>query len=179
MASFAELGYEATSNRVIADRAGLTPAAVHHHFPTKRNLMFEVHATVVDMFIDILGHVNGGNATPAERIARLLRSLHAAVGNDTRAVTFGLVAREEGRRYAELQELTTDSDTRFTALFDDIASGVPADCRWDDADLTATLSVVTLGLAAVSLDMDETSHEEVTDLCCRLFAASLSEHAIP
>ncbi len=35
---FAELGFHATTTRDISSRAGLSPAAVYYHFPSKADL---------------------------------------------------------------------------------------------------------------------------------------------
>lgn len=45
IALFAEFGYEATSIRAIAARAGVDPALVHHYFGAKKQL----HATVLQL----------------------------------------------------------------------------------------------------------------------------------
>src|SRR5262245_7202386 len=45
---FGTYGYVATTNRMVADEAGVTAAAVHHHFGRKKDLMLAVWEATTD-----------------------------------------------------------------------------------------------------------------------------------
>ena len=119
---FAQFGYEATTYRMIAEGTGLTPAAIQHHFDQKKDLMFAIHQRVVDRFLGPMTDASRNDAPCAVRVQRLLVTLHSLIASDREVVAFGLVAREETRRFAELRGLTDDSDARFARLLDDIAA---------------------------------------------------------
>jgi len=71
--AFAERGYQATTTRDIASRAGMSPAALYVHYPSKERLLFEISLYGHNAALDVLRSADTGSA-PADR----LRSLVAA-----------------------------------------------------------------------------------------------------
>ena len=49
---YAERGYEAATNKEIADLAFMTTAALYYHFPSKRDLYLAVHDDARDQHAD-------------------------------------------------------------------------------------------------------------------------------
>src|ERR1700689_3218095 len=43
---FSEQGYRETSNRMIAEKAGVTPGTIYHYFENKRDLFLSVHREI-------------------------------------------------------------------------------------------------------------------------------------
>jgi len=71
--AFAERGFQATTTRDIASRAGMSPAALYVHYPSKERLLFEISLYGHNAALAILQSADVGD-TPADR----LRSLVAA-----------------------------------------------------------------------------------------------------
>ncbi|GAA0591001.1 TetR/AcrR family transcriptional regulator [Kribbella sandramycini] len=71
--AFAERGFQATTTRDIASRAGMSPAALYVHYPSKERLLFEISLYGHNAALEILRSADTGGA-PADR----LRSLVAA-----------------------------------------------------------------------------------------------------
>ncbi|MDD7925053.1 TetR/AcrR family transcriptional regulator [Actinomycetospora chibensis] len=83
--AFGELGYDRTTFREIAERAGLTRPAVNHYFPGKRALYDAVFASTQDRVVTagIL------SATPDPDVSvRLSAFLHAAADVDSQDRSF-------------------------------------------------------------------------------------------
>jgi AcrR family transcriptional regulator len=54
--SLAEQGYASTTTRGIAERAGVTPGALHHYFPTKAKLLGETRRHIsAKIMVDVRG----------------------------------------------------------------------------------------------------------------------------
>jgi AcrR family transcriptional regulator len=75
---FAEQGYEATSLREIAERLGVTKAALYYHFKSKEDIVrsfSEDHFTQMDALIDWARQQPAGLATEHEILERYLTIL--------------------------------------------------------------------------------------------------------
>jgi AcrR family transcriptional regulator len=75
---FAEQGYEATSLREIAERLGVTKAALYYHFKSKEDIVrsfSEDHFTRIDALIDWARQQPAGSATRHEILERYLTIL--------------------------------------------------------------------------------------------------------
>lgn len=77
---FSDLGYDATTYQLIADRLGVTRTAVNYHFPNKRTLYQEVVSSKAATIV----HTAAENALSA---STLLDELAAFVGSLTQAHT--------------------------------------------------------------------------------------------
>jgi AcrR family transcriptional regulator len=82
---FLQSGYHGASIRRIADRAGVSPAAVYNHFPGKERLYFEllVERAPQTAAAQVLGGLSGGDTRRLTRqaMAALRDTLHANWGN--------------------------------------------------------------------------------------------------
>ena len=47
---FAEIGYDATTNRLVADAVGITTGAIYHYFPSKKEMYIAAYAEVQEVF---------------------------------------------------------------------------------------------------------------------------------
>src|ERR1700689_4807307 len=56
---FSEQGYEQTSLREIADRLGVTKAALYYHFERKEDILLELHLRVHELGREALERLNG------------------------------------------------------------------------------------------------------------------------
>ena len=55
---FKEQGYDATSLREIAERLGVTKAALYYHFKSKADLLLELHLRLHDLGSDLLDEID-------------------------------------------------------------------------------------------------------------------------
>jgi AcrR family transcriptional regulator len=146
LGAFAEHGYFATTTRDIAQRAGLSPAAVYVHYPSKAEMLAQIchrgHA-------EVLAEIEAALEPPGEPGARVRRFVTVFSSFHARRYTLGRVIQYELRglppeRFREIAALRD----RFEHLIRvELEAGVAAgEFRVDD--ITAT------GIAILSLGID-------------------------
>lgn len=134
---FTEHGYDRTSVRSIADRAGVNQALLFRHFGSKDALYARVAAERA------LSVLHGG--PPEELLERLLRSILAR-GSGPENDLFGSVVRSAGTSEAAAA-VRAELAGAFTAAFAARATGA---ADRDDAELRAELLLAwLLGLSLV------------------------------
>lgn len=90
--SFARKGFHATTTRDIATAAGMSPAALYVHFPSKAALLFEIsrigHERTLELTLDAIA----AGTDPADSIRRMMTDFTAW---HARRHTVGLVVQHE------------------------------------------------------------------------------------
>ncbi|MGV9297281.1 TetR/AcrR family transcriptional regulator [Amycolatopsis sp. NPDC003676] len=121
--SFAERGYHATTTRDIAGAAGMSPAALYVHFPSKAALLFAIsrngHEQTLSLVEDVIGRVTG----PVERMRLLVEDFvawHARRHTVARVVQYELNALPE-KEYQVVAQLRRKIEQRVREV---IADGV-------------------------------------------------------
>ena len=167
--TFAALGYEPTTNKAIADEAGITTGAIYHYFESKRDL----YAAVLDHVSSVIyGRFREAAVGPDLR-ARVHAVLDAAVGlgdSDPSYAAFVVSVPTEAQRHAELADLaavqTRASVDFWTELVEegagDLVKGV------DPAVAIATLRMVSGGLARYASIADADEYHRSVDGLKRL-----------
>ena len=158
-ACFAAYGYEGTSTRMIAERAGLATAALYHHFGKKSDLMIAVHAARNEASYAPMRAAVDAADTFAGKVEALLRSIHELRRSDPEQFVFASVARDEARRHEELREIGEDKE--FEELFADIIRfGVKAGeiASSDAVQARGALAATTFGIAMLGADMTVQAH---------------------
>jgi AcrR family transcriptional regulator len=87
---FAELGYEATRVRHVADRAGVSEGALYRHFPSMEALAQELFAHHFGAYAQRLAQ-DTATGTAEERLRQAVRATLATYRADPAAFTFALV----------------------------------------------------------------------------------------
>lgn len=107
---FAAHGYAATSNRMVAEEAGLAHTAIYNHFGSKARLFTAVFADVQRLLIEELER--SAQAAPAEPPfpRALVDALVALRGSDPSYVEFLASMYVEVRRHPELREVFQDGE---------------------------------------------------------------------
>lgn len=106
-ALFAERGYHATTVRAIAQRAGVNPAMVHHHYGTKEQLFTAALALPINPAEVLAQLLSGPREEVAERLVRFfVRTWRSSeTGSALQTAVRGGVATEDGsamiRHFAE------------------------------------------------------------------------------
>lgn len=171
---FAVHGYAATTNRMIADRAGLTAAAVYHHFGKKPDLMVAVHRATEEIYRHKLEAAVAEPEPFIDKVLALMEVIHETTRDDPEEVIFYAVARDEARRHPELRAI--EEDRTFTRLFADlveagVASGEVAPA--DAVHVRGAIATMATGLAMLARELSVDAHRVATDGAKRLLAGSL------
>jgi AcrR family transcriptional regulator len=137
---FAEQGYEKTSLREIAERLGVTKAALYYHFKSKEDI---VHSLTDDYFAEIdalLDWAKGQPRSDETRLAILDRYVGIVIGGSE---VFRFL--EQNRASMQAMETGKDRFARFRDRLDtlvDLFTGPEAQMR---DRVRATAAVLTVG----------------------------------
>jgi AcrR family transcriptional regulator len=101
---FAELGYDGARVRHIADRAGVSDAALYRHFSSMEALAQELHAQHFRNYAVQLAEVTSAADTTEDRLRKAVRFTLAFYRADPAAFTFALL-----RLHSFLPNLSTDT----------------------------------------------------------------------
>jgi AcrR family transcriptional regulator len=145
--AFLVRGFHAATTREIAERAGMSSAAVYVHWKAKHDLLFEIsrigHQAVLDVVEHALEHASGDPVERVQAFVSAFATWHAENHALARVIQyeFGNLPRRQFRRIVEIRD-------RFEELMrDELAAGVAAGA-FDVEDLEGTM------LAVLSLCID-------------------------
>jgi AcrR family transcriptional regulator len=153
--SFAECGYTATTNRTIAEEAGITTGAIYHYFTSKRHLYETVFTEAEELVSARL--VAARDHAPEDfggRMRAVLEETTAINFDDPSLARFLVTVGTEARRHEELRPLLRllggYNRRIFGPVVDDaMARGeLPADMG--RATLLRVIGVLVAGLSEVS-----------------------------
>lgn len=149
MQLFAERGERGPTLKAVAERAGVSPGLVQHHYKTKQRLLAEVHSWVLEQLVDIGGGLRPGEADLGVNSARFDEFLSANP----------VVADYLRRRL--LDAAGTDSESWFSVAVEqrrnelaDVASGERRDVIAAMAVLVDVAPVLLGPLLQHALDCD-------------------------
>ena len=144
---FAERGFHATTTRDIAARAGLSPAGVYVHFPSKEDLLYAITLTGHEAALEMLREAAAASASPVEALRTTVGNFaqwHAEWFRDARVVQY------------EFPHLSHDHREHILKLRKQINGVVDAILRkgaatgdFDVADVPAT----TLAILSMAVDV--------------------------
>jgi AcrR family transcriptional regulator len=163
--AFADLGYAATTYRLLAERTGLAPSALYNYFESKVELYASAHNEVqVETYAEWILPAITGTTTFVERVDALLASFAAMNAEDPEAARFQAAARIDTARHPELAEIRDGLATQRRNLFADavdlgISTGeIPSRSR---SAVLAMLETLTLGLVEISAQPE--AHRSAVD----------------
>jgi AcrR family transcriptional regulator len=143
--SFADRGYHATTTRDIAAAAGMSPAALYVHFPSKAALLFAISKSGHEQTLTLVESVAGRAESPAERMRKIIEDFvawHARRHTVARVVQYELQALPE-QEYAVVADLRRRIEHLVREV---IAEGVEQG-EFTVGDLrTAARAVLSLGV---------------------------------
>ncbi|WP_344232557.1 TetR/AcrR family transcriptional regulator [Kribbella hippodromi] len=146
--AFAERGYQATTTRDIAARAGMSPAALYVHYPSKERLLFEISLYGHNAALEVLrSAASPDRETPSERLRSLVAAFtawHARHHTIARVVQYELAALSP----EHLAEVATIRRAISSQIEQVLADGV-ADGSFTVTDLPGT----TLAVLSMSIDV--------------------------
>lgn len=145
VAAFAERGYRATTTRDIASRAGMSPAALYVHYPSKEQLLYDISRGGHLGALAVLKAV--GDGTPATRLSEMVAAFttwHAEHHSIARVVQYELAALSPDH----LADVASIRREITGAIESALADGV-ADGSFAVPDLSGT----ALALLSMSIDV--------------------------
>lgn len=154
--AFADLGYAATTYRLLAKRTGLAPSGLYNYFGSKAELYAAVHADVqLENYAGAILPAISDTETFADRIDQLLQSFVTMNTEVPEAARFQAGARTDTARHAELANLGEALPEQRRQLFAEmvdlgITTGELAADRKEE--ILAMLETLTVGLIEVSAE---------------------------
>lgn len=159
--AFAERGFQATTTRDIASRAGMSPAALYVHYSSKERLLFEISLYGHRAALEILRQANaeaeprdaeagvtgGSSWTPADRLRAMVSAFtawHAEHHTIARVVQYELAALSP-EHFAEVATIRR----AISDLVEQVLSDGVADGSFAVEDLPGT----TLAVLSLSIDV--------------------------
>jgi AcrR family transcriptional regulator len=146
---FAEHGYDGTTLRGIARRAGISPAGVYHHFPAKIDILFSLIWHSLRRMVGSTDRaVAAAGARPLDRLRAAVRA-HVAYHVDYQLEAFvGLTELRtfRGERLAAIVELRRHQQRVFDEIVARIAEGNP---RIEYPD-EVSRAIVTMGMSVAN-----------------------------
>lgn len=177
--AFADLGYAATTYRLLAERAELAPSAIYNYYSSKIELYAAVHAEVqLETYAEWILPAIAGTATFATRADALLASFARMNAKDPEAARFQASARIDTARHIELARVGAGLPKQRRRLYAElvdlgIATGeLPASAR---VQTLAMLEALNLGL--VELSADRAAHRQAVEGFRQVLAAMLEHTA--
>jgi AcrR family transcriptional regulator len=120
LVSFAEKGFDGTTNKEIASAAGVTPAAIYHYFPSKADMFVGVCEQISDTIISSISDIASRKGTLVEKIGLLVDATTSLGRSQTPAMVFVTGMWHEALSHPEVREGTSRMQTAFRAAITDI-----------------------------------------------------------
>ncbi len=175
--SFARLGYDATTNKDIADEVGITTGAIYHYFASKADLYVAVYQEVQTHIYEVFEQAIAPYEQFADRIAGALGAAVEINREDSSIAGFVVGVPDERARHPMLEERIAQLQLRshrfFGRLVDDayangeIAADLPPEAVSD------MLIAVTSGLARFSTQVSTERHGAAAAALKRMFDGTL------
>jgi AcrR family transcriptional regulator len=157
--TFSVRGYEMTTNREIATRAGITPGALYHYFGSKLDLYLAVHESTQDLVYSRFSEAIVGRSTFVEQFTAVLDVAHELNRTDASVARFLGAVRVDARRHPEMKvsvEPRTHQREHFFAQMVDVGVRTGEIDRAKRNIVLAYILTVLVGLTdAVSDDVEE------------------------
>ena len=176
--SFAERGYHATTTRDIAGAAGMSPAALYVHFPSKAALLFAISKSGHEQTLALVESVVDRDGSPREKLRAIVADFvawHARRHTVARVVQYELQALPE-KEYA----VVTDLRRRIEHHVRDVIAAGIEDGAFTVGDLrTAARAVLSLGVDVARWYSDRVGKtpkalgREYADLVLRMLGATV------
>ncbi len=173
---FGASGYDKTTNRDVADAAGITTGAIYHYFDSKQDLFAATVREVQGSILASLAEAAEAQVTLRDKIKAILDRSVVIHVDDPSLATFASIALIEVQRHEELR-LSVGSDVADTYLFFDELVAVHADEIADDVnptDFVNCLFAIVLGLSQFAATAaTPQSHSDAVDAFKRMLEGSL------
>jgi len=172
---FAELGYETTTNKILAREVGLTTGAIYHYFESKQELYLAVHRQVQDTVYGRFQAAVAANDTFTDQMNAVFDGAVDLNREDPSIAIFLGTVRADGPRHPDLaEELAKHSKDREAFLGEIVDTGISTG-EIDDTDRETVIDVVSTILMGLTLASsgDPEVHRRCVEGFKRLFTGNL------
>ncbi|MFB4319550.1 TetR/AcrR family transcriptional regulator [Actinomadura sp. 21ATH] len=140
-----EHGYHGTSTRAVAARAGMSPAAMYMHFPTKEDLLYQISRTGHELTLELVRDAAAGADDPAERVHAIVTALvrwHAEHSTVARILQYEHASLSDVHRSEIIALRRRTEEVLREAIDDGVRTG-----RFDAAAVpTGELAIMSLAI---------------------------------
>jgi AcrR family transcriptional regulator len=176
--TFAECGYDATTNRAIAEAAGVTAGAIYHYFSSKADLYIAVFLELQDRFEVYFEAAVANHAHLVDRYCALIDDAVELNRNEPTMAAFLVASAAEIRSHPELKERLSDTKMQrndwLRRLAQDATANAEMSSEVDPRALEDLLGVVLSGLARFAhLSGDPDRHKAAADVLKRFLRGDL------
>lgn len=137
--AFARDGFDATTNRTIADAAGITTGAIYHYYPSKAELYAAVYDEVQTIVYSAFEKAIAPHDTLVARFGAVLDTAVALNREDPSIAGFVVGVASEAQRHPELRELLRAASSQNTGFLHRLATEAK-----DRGELRDDISVAAL-----------------------------------
>lgn len=173
---FAQHGYEATTNRMLAESAQLTTGAIYHYFDSKLDLYLQTHTQVQALVYERF-EAAAADAEPTfvAGITAVLDEALALNREDPTLATFLVGVRTDAERIDELRDQPTLVPHRRSDFFGGLVRLGVETGELDEADIGLVLEVIAAMLIGLSTASSATleQHTRAVEGTKRLIVGSL------
>lgn len=162
---FADHGYEATTNRMLAGEAGITTAAIYHYFDSKLDIYKAVLDEVQERVYQLFAAAERDGDTFVTKLQAVYEVAHDLNRSDATLARFLGSSRIDRMRDPELAEALGASDTRGEGFFEAIVDrGIKTGevAKRDRAAVISCISAFNVGLTD-GLSGDHREHRQAVD----------------
>jgi AcrR family transcriptional regulator len=163
--SFADHGYEATTNRVLAAEIGITPGAIYHYFDSKLDIYRAVLEEVQQQVYDAFEEAEASAEDFLGKLQAVYERAHELNSADASVARFLGSARIDRLRDPAMSEALGSADSRGDGFFEAIVEDGIRSGSIDRADRDAIISYIrafNVGLTD-GLSSDSSEHRAAVD----------------
>ena len=102
--SFADVGYDATTNRALAQAVGITTGAIYHYFPSKLDMYVAAYAEMQEDVQSTFEAAAAGHETFTDKFSAILDSIALMSAKDPSLASFVVGVASESQRHPELSK---------------------------------------------------------------------------
>jgi AcrR family transcriptional regulator len=159
---------------MVAERAGLTSAAVFHHFGGKRELFLAVYEETERAVFTLYRQALASEETFVGKVVALLEASHQIFCDDPEMASFVAIAGLEARRHPELAEVKADQQWNLLTR-EIVAHGVSTgELAEEDAyAVRGLLAAMVNGLSQMAAQVSVQAHRQFINGYQRLFQGTL------
>lgn len=173
---FAAEGFEGTTNKDIALRAGISSAALYHYFPSKVELYVAVCSSITDVFVDVFARAEASATTLERRLTALFAEVGTLGASSPSIVGFITGIAAVVKRHPEVVQGTETFGAEFRKmtlhLIETSTESEAILCGASPSAFADLTSSILAGLGRLSARGDQARHLAAGDMYLRLIRAA-------